>query len=101
MLGSRTHEESGYLYTTQGPGASTSGGAGLPGVWSLGHTDPIPERALHFRVSQGDQSGRGAALSPSSLLRIIELRGLGRKQSVGAVREAASDVLGAAADLTA
>ena len=62
MLGSRTHEESGYLYTTQGPGASTSGGAGLPGVWSLGHTDPIPERDLHFRASQGDQSGRGAAM---------------------------------------
>ena len=90
MLGSRTHEESGYLYTTQGPGASTSGDAGLPGVWSLGHTDPIPERALHFRVSQGDQSGRGAAFSPSSLLRILELKGLGReKPSVRSAREAA------------
>ena len=67
MLGSGPHEETGYLYTTQGPGASTSGGAGLPGVWSLGHTDPIPERAPHFRVSQGDQSGRGAAVVPRAL----------------------------------
>ena len=86
MLGSMTHEESGYLYTTQGPGASTSGGAGLPGVWSLGHTDPIPERALHFRVSQGDQSGRGAAFPRALCCASLSSGVWGAKESICGVR---------------